>query len=81
MLAAVVVIQGPRLPTDELVPSLPAEAATKTPAAAAFMNARLEASVNGSPPPVEPMEKLMTSTPSRTDWSMALTMSESVPVP
>ncbi len=50
-------------------PSLPAEVATKIPAAAAFRNASctmLRKSVC-----VPPTEKLITSTPSATAWSIA----------
>jgi hypothetical protein len=52
---------------------LPADAATNTPAAAAFMNATstgVKISVV-----LPPIEKLITSTPSATAWSMAATES------
>jgi hypothetical protein len=80
VLAAVVVSHGAVLPIDERTPSLPADVATKMPAADAFMNARFSESVNGSFP-LPPSEELMTSTPSRTARSMAATMSASSPVP
>ena len=53
---------------------LPAEAATNTPASAARMNA---CSTGSRKLPVVPlMEKLITSTPSSTAWSMAATLSD-----
>src|SRR5690606_3652764 len=55
-------------------PSLPAEAATNTPAAYASRNASSTGSVNGLLPPE--MEKWMTSTPSSTAWATACAMSE-----
>ena len=55
-------------------PALPAEAFTSIPAAYASRNASSTGSEYGSAPPL--IEKLMTSTPSRTACSIALTESE-----
>src|SRR5262249_45123375 len=61
--AATVVTHGDRWLTVEAVgPSLPAEVATKTPAAYASRKASSTGSVNGVVPPE--IEKLMTFTPS-----------------
>jgi hypothetical protein len=53
---------------------LPAEAATNTPASAANRNAISTASRKFVRVPL--IEKLITSTPSATDWSIAATLSE-----
>jgi len=55
-------------------PSLPAEVATKTPASAANRKATSTGSRKLVRVPL--IEKLMTSTPSATAWSMAATLSE-----
>src|SRR4051812_13635953 len=73
--AATVVSHGPGCSTVLVAgPSLPAEAATNTPASAAYMKAISTASRKLVLEP--PIEKLMTSTPSATAWSMAATLSE-----
>ena len=72
--AATVVSQGPGWATVLVVgPLLPAEAATKTPASAAFRKAISTASRKLVCEPL--IEKLITSTPSATAWSMAATLS------
>ena len=72
--AATVVSHGPGCATVLVVgPLLPAEAATNTPASAAYMNAISTASRKLVVDPL--IEKLMTSTPSATAWSMAATLS------
>src|SRR5436305_2826868 len=77
--AATVVSHGIALSTvDGAGPELPAAAETNTPAAAACMKA---SSSGPNPSRLSPIEKLMTSTPSATAWSMAATMSTSLPDP
>jgi len=75
--AATVVSHGIALSTvDGFGPELPAAAETNTPAAAACRKA------SSSGPKVStasPTEKLMTSAPSATAWSIAATMSTSLP--
>ena len=72
--AATVVSHGPGWATVLVVgPLLPAEAATNMPASAAYMNAISTASRKFVVLPL--IEKLMTSTPSATAWSMAATLS------
>src|SRR5688572_13852155 len=72
--AATVVTHGPGCATAESNPALPADVATNTPASAA----NRKATSTGSRKLVwDPLtEKLMTSTPSATAWSMAATLSE-----
>src|SRR6478735_6021352 len=73
--AATVVTHGERwFAVEAPGPSLPAEAATNTPAAYASRNASSTGSVDGSVPPE--IEKLMTLTPSRTAWPTARVESE-----
>jgi hypothetical protein len=60
-------------------PLLPAAAATNTPASAALKNATSTTFVKKVLVP--PIEKLMTSTPSITAWSIAATLSELKHVP
>ncbi len=68
--AATVVTHGDRWSlVDAPGPALPAEAATKTPAAYASRNASSVRSVNGVAPP--PTEKFRTLTPSRIDCCTA----------
>ncbi len=76
VVAATVVIHGePWSRVDAPGPALPAEADTKTPAAAAPRNAwSVSETVLSAAPP--PMEKLITSTPSATAWSMPASRSE-----
>jgi hypothetical protein len=72
--AATVVSHGPGWATVEVAgPLLPAEVATKMPASAAYMNAISTASRKLVREPL--IEKLMTSTPSATAWSIAATLS------
>ena len=72
--AATVVSHGLGWATVAVVgPLLPADAATKTPASAALKNATSTGSRKLVVLPL--MEKLMTSTPSATAWSMAATLS------
>src|SRR5918995_2838638 len=75
VLAATVVSHGPGCATVEAPgPSLPAEAATNTPARAAKRNAT---STGSRKLVLEPLiEKLITSTPSATAWSIAAMLSE-----
>jgi hypothetical protein len=76
VLAATVVIHGEALSSvDAPGPELPAEAETKMPADAAPKKAASvgDTVVVAEPPP---MEKLITSTPSATAWSIAATRSE-----
>src|SRR3954447_16849522 len=78
VVAATVVSQGATWPTVlGPGPSLPADAETKIPAAAACRNAR---SARPKASPLAPTEKLMTSTPSATAWSIAEMMSASLPL-
>src|SRR6186997_2975442 len=72
--AATVVSHGPGCATLPTVPALPAEAATNTPASAANRNAISTASRKLLEVPL--IEKLITSTPSATAWSIAATLSE-----
>jgi hypothetical protein len=73
--AATVVSQGPGCATVLVVgPELPADVATKMPASAANRKAISTASRKLLCEP--PTEKLMTSTPSATAWSIAATLSE-----
>ena len=73
--AATVVTHGERwLAVLAPGPSLPAEAATETPAAYASRKASSTGSVIGSVPPE--IEKLMTLTPSRIAWPTAAAESE-----
>ena len=75
MPAATVVSQGLGWATvDAVGPLLPAEAATNTPASAANRNATSTGSRKFVDVPL--IEKLMTSTPSATAWSIAATESE-----
>src|SRR5688500_7881782 len=75
VLAATVVSQGLGWATVEAPgPLLPAEAATKTPAFDAKRNATSTGSRKFVLVPL--IEKLITSTPSATAWSMAATLSE-----
>ena len=66
--------QGKRVTVLEAGPLLPAEAATNTPASAANKKAISVGSAKLVCVPL--IEKLMTSTPSATAWSMALMLSE-----
>ena len=73
--AATVVSHGLGCATVLVVgPLLPAEAATNTPASAAYRNATSTGSRKLVAVPL--IEKLMTSTPSATAWSMAATLSD-----
>src|SRR6185295_18896553 len=73
--AATVVSHGPGCATVETAgPLLPADAATNTPASAANRNATSTASRKLVRVPL--IEKLITSTPSATAWSIAATLSE-----
>ena len=72
--AATVVSHGPGCATLPTVPALPAEAATNTPASAANRKAISTASRKLLEVPL--IEKLITSTPSATAWSIAATLSE-----
>ena len=75
MLAAVEVTHGLGCATVEAPgPSLPADVATKTPASAANRNATSTGSRKFVREPL--IEKLITSTPSSTAWSIAATLSE-----
>src|SRR5262245_49713310 len=74
--AATVVTQGDRwLAVPAPGPSLPADAATNTPAAYASRNASSTGSLNGVVPPE--IEKLITLTPSRIACCTAAAESES----
>ena len=75
VLAATVVSHGLGWATvDASGPLLPADAATNTPARAANMYARSTGSRKFVLVPL--IEKLITSTPSATAWSIAATLSE-----
>ena len=80
VVAATVVIHGDGCATVLAAgPLLPAAAATKTPASAALKKATSTTLVKNVEVP--PIEKLITSTPSMTAWSIAATLSELKQVP